>query len=61
MRYYTENDVEITHKIKTGETKLVKTVFEALKVARDSNSYHYDVYSQEEGQRKQHAGFGIPK
>lgn len=67
MKYYTDNNTEITEPIEKGKTFLVhgtnwEKEKEAREIAKRLNSYHFEVFTKEIGNDKLiPIGYGIPK
>lgn len=64
--YFTQERVDITKKIEQEKTVLFigtnyETEQEAEKLAKQKRSYVYEVFTDNEFQRRVQIGFGVPK
>ena len=55
--FYTENFVNVTDQIKSGNTVFFKNQLEAYKYAQEHKSYYYQVFNKE----KLTLGYAVPK
>lgn len=64
-KYFTKNNKEITHLVSKGKTEIIlgigiKALRRAQKIAKQKNTYPYEIYNLNKEGKKQVAGFGIP-
>ncbi|MFV0197082.1 hypothetical protein OBK01_02530 [Empedobacter falsenii] len=59
MRFFTENDKEITDRVKDGRTKIFTDANSAEKYARQKCSYHYPLFAMDD--KKKVIAYGVPK
>lgn len=65
MKYFTDNNVEVTERIKKGKTIMISgtdriSELQAEATAKEMNSYTYEVFEDIKGKRI-HVGYCIPK
>lgn len=62
MRFFTENNVDVTQRVKNGETAVFTNVIEAEKYAAQQRSYMYPVFCQlPECTKRNQYGYAVPK
>ncbi|WP_291067332.1 MULTISPECIES: hypothetical protein [unclassified Empedobacter] len=59
MRFFTENDKEVTDRAKDGRTKIFFDVKPAEKYARQKRSYLYPLFAMDN--KKKIIAYGVPK
>lgn len=55
--YYTENFVNVTKEIKTGQTMFFEDQLEAYRYSQQVKSYYYQIFNKD----KLTIGYGVPK
>lgn len=61
MKYFTENNIEVTRRIEDGLTKFFQCVKEAQQHARQTKSYVYEIFEFKKNNNKVFAGYGVPR
>lgn len=60
MKYFTENNIEVTRRIEEGLTKFFTCLKEASKHAKQTKSYVYEIFEFSKNKRVL-AGYGVPR